>query len=110
MNPHKHGWPAECLSDLGKLNVDHFYNADDWEVTHCVTDQWAVDDWLDEAGRSAVIEVSTLIEGPKAFAVQVPLEYDEDGEPSDWETRYFPTPEAARAALSKAKAPAEGEV
>lgn len=102
-SPKQTPWTPDGLTDLGKLGVDYFYNPDDWEVTHDVTDQWAVDEWLDDAPRTAVIELATLVQGPKAYAVHMPIEYDEDGNPCDWEARYFPTPEEARAALSKAR-------
>lgn len=93
----------EGFDDLRKAGVDYAYNADDWETTYDVSDQCFVDEALEDAGRDAVMTVSTLIAGPTLYAVRLVSERDDDGEPMDHEVRYFASYADAQAAIAKAR-------
>lgn len=83
----------------------HVYRKDDWEVTYEADD---VNILTEDMEVGEVMEIGRLQELPSEFAACVPTALDDEGNPEDWEVQYFPTLDAARAALSKAQ-PADGE-
>lgn len=82
----------------GKNDPDFVYVLEDWECT------WPFDDRdmiADDMDGGAIREVGTLIAGPSMWVAQVPVSWDEDGDPEEWEVQWFDTKEAAEAAVNR---------
>lgn len=79
---------------------DYCYDPDDWEVTF----EWDNRDLVIEDGHAASMDtgevkrISTLLEGPDVFAVNVVTRRDEEGDPEEYELQWFSDEEAARVA------------
>ena len=80
--------------------ADYFYDCDDWETTH--SDLYGVTEQTDFGHNGKVVQVGRLKELPCVYAVNVPIAFDEAGEPEEWEPRAFETCEAAEAAFKAA--------
>lgn len=85
--------------------ASYVYNVDAWEFTHN-----DVGDLMECAYAACQYDGSILTVGrlkalPHAYAVNVPISYDDGGEPDDWEVLVFETREAATAAYEAALPP-----
>lgn len=79
---------------------DFCYDPEEWEFT-CDWDERDEVHGHGEALRlDKVMQVATLIRGPRKWVAEVPTSWTEDGDPEDTEIRWFDTEEAARAALA----------
>lgn len=78
------------------------YNIEDWESTYS-SDQDGdfFESCVEDTDKGVVIEVGTLIEGPKKYAARVPLSFDDEGDWEDWENQLFDTLEEAKAAANR---------
>ena len=81
-----------------KKDPDFVYAMEDWETTWPFEDRNMIADDMDVG---AVREVGTLIAGPSMWVANVPISWDGDGDPEDWEVRWFDTKEAAEAAAER---------
>lgn len=85
---------------------DHWYEADNWEVTY----PWAemqdfIKDTHFDAGLAPhePLEIGTLYEGPRRFAIALPTSIDEEGEADEWgPVTTWPSRERAIAAYDAA--------
>lgn len=80
---------------------DFVYDPDNWECTY----DWQDRSLLTEDDRRVsrvgdVQRFETLVKGPPKFAAVVATEF-QDGEATDWETRWFDTEAEAMAAAGK---------
>lgn len=81
-----------------KKEPDFCYVANTWETTWPFEDRDMI---ADEINPSDVVEVGTLIAGPTMWVAKVPVAWDDDGDPEDWEVQWFDTKEAAEAAAER---------
>ena len=94
-------WAAKEIARLReklseKMEPDHFYNLDDWEVTREWADRFDLEE--DDIGIGEWKEYATLITGPARFVARVPVAgVDEDDD--EGELRWFETKEEAIAVL-----------
>lgn len=75
--------------------VHYFYDIENWECTYPKCEAWAIEGMLNEARHQThdpVIEIATLIQGPKQFAAEIFVSGDET------ELRFFDSEDEARAA------------
>lgn len=99
--------PSAGISSLREIGVDHYYETGEWDCTYNAGDLEFVNDALCEGGAygKAVLEITTLVEGPRLYAIQFPISWVEGSDPGDiddWELRFFACAEEARAAVAQA--------
>ena len=86
---------------LTARDPDFIYDPDDWEMTYSWGDRDLLAEEYFEGGRvldRGPVEYATLIKGPAAWAVEVALTRDEDGDPITTEIRWFTSLKGAQAA------------
>lgn len=89
---------------LAPLEADCVWVIDDPEYTFCPDDLSDLFDGFGPQDRGPThIGVSKTV--AKLWAVNVPIEFDEEGDPEEWEIRFYDTKEEADEALANAKAP-----
>lgn len=90
--------PAPSSHVVGDL--DYCFDPEDWEFT-C---SWSERDQVHGYGESLMpghpMRVCTLLKGPDKWVADVPITWDEDGEPDETEIKWFDSEEEARAALA----------
>ena len=83
-------------------NFDYAYYPEEWEFTCDASDLSSLDEFaVQDKPRGTIVEMATLIRGPKKYAAKVPITFDEDGELDEEEIKWFDTREEAEAALAK---------
>ncbi len=85
------------------IQPDYFYELDEWESTYEWSERELFEsELLGDSGKD-LVRIGTLIRGPDRFLANVPVSFDDDGCPDDWEPRWFDTEAAALAALAAKK-------
>lgn len=81
--------------------ADYFYDRDYWDVT--CNDLYELSEISDLGSdfQGRIVTVGRLKALPNAYAINIPVEFDDD-EPIEWEVKLFETAEAAQAAFKKA--------
>lgn len=81
-------------------DLDYCFDPEDWEFT-C---SWSERDQVHGYGENLMpghpMRVCTLLKGPDKWVADVPITWDEDGEPDETEIKWFDSEEEARAALA----------
>jgi hypothetical protein len=83
-----------------RLEPDYCFNPDDWEFTCDWTDRDQVHGHGDALNRSDPMRVCTLMKGPDKWVADVPVTWDENGDPEDTEVKWFDSEAEARVALT----------
>lgn len=87
--------------------ADYVYNPENWEVTCNDLSELSETEDLHSMWHGEVLKFGRLKELPPAYAVNVAVSWDDDGDPEEWEVKVFETEEDAKAAyLSALTAPA----
>lgn len=81
-----------------KREPDFVYDADSWEYTLPWNERDLIPDGMD---WDAIIPVQTLFKGVRYFTALVPITFDDNGDPDEWEVKWFDTREEAEAAMWK---------
>ena len=94
---------AELLKRLDKAlegkEPDFCYDPAEWEFTSSWDERNQVIADGDALPLGGIMQIATLLRGPRKWVVHVPITWDEDGDPDDTEIRWFDSEEEARAAL-----------
>ncbi|WP_430241998.1 hypothetical protein [Neorhizobium sp. DAR64861/K0K2] len=86
--------------DHVRVEPDYCFDPDDWEFTCDWTDRDQVHAHGDALTRSDPMRVCTLMKGPDKWVADVPVTWDENGDPEDTEIMWFDSEAEARAALT----------
>jgi hypothetical protein len=86
-----------------KTKVDYLYNPHDWETTYDWDNQDELFEEIDDQRLGTVHEIATLIQGPKAYAVEKVMTRDFLGEPKKIEWVLVFDKEEAEAIAAEAK-------
>ena len=86
---------------------DYIYDIGSWEVTMEFSSR---DDLMDGYDYGDIAEMQTLVLGPKMFAVELAVTFDECGDPDGTEIRWFSSREEAEAAVQASKQAATANV
>lgn len=96
--PRDHNTPSPQQNVVGDL--DYCFDPEDWEFT-C---SWSERDQVHGYGENLMpghpMRVCTLLKGPDKWVADVPITWDEDGEPDETEIKWFDSEGEARAALA----------
>lgn len=79
---------------------DFIYDPDDWKYTSHYSERVNL---VEDLRTSGVKLFKTLVHGPDKFVASVPIAWDDDGDPEDWEWRWFDSKEDAEAATAKSR-------
>jgi len=80
---------------------DYCYDPKNWEFTCNWEDREQVHGHGEALSGGKLMEVATLIRGPRKWVADVPITWDDDGDPDNTEIQWFDSEDDARAALSK---------
>lgn len=83
------------------LEPDYCFDPADWEFTCDWKDKDQVHGYGEALSGGAPMEVATLIRGPRKWVADVPITWDEDGDPDKTEIQWFDSEEDASAAQKK---------
>lgn len=85
-------------------DCDHIFNVNDWETTFGSDSIYELAEAADITWENSakIATVGRLRALSSVYAVNVPVEYDDDGDVSEWEVKVFETREAAEAAFKAA--------
>ncbi|HTO29616.1 MAG TPA: hypothetical protein VL202_00330 [Pararhizobium sp.] len=93
----------ELLKRLDKAREgkepDFCYDPDEWEFTSDWEDRDQVHGHGEALHSGKVMQVATLIRGPRKWVAEVPVTWTEAGDPDETEIRWFDSEEAALAAF-----------
>ncbi len=94
---------AELVKRLDKAREckepDFCYDPDEWEFTCDWDERDQVHGYGEALEGSEPMLVATLIRGPRKWVADVPITWDEHGDPDETEIKWFDSEEEARAAL-----------
>lgn len=82
--------------------ADYVYDQDKWEATHNDFGTLADEGDLTCLIKGEITTVGRLKSLPNAYAINIPVSFDGDGDPEDWEVQIFETLESAQSAYRKA--------
>jgi hypothetical protein len=91
------------------FRVDYVYDAEDWEYTAAWEGEGFREMLEDRPHPHLPYKLRSLIKGPDIYAIDIPTEWDEDGDIEDTETRFFLLPEEALKARDQAIEEANGQ-
>ncbi len=85
---------------------DYCFDPGDWLETYAWTDREYVHQEGDALDVGQPMRVATLVKGPDWWVAQVPISFDEYGDPDETEIQWFQSEAEARAVISKIPEPA----
>jgi hypothetical protein len=99
-------WPAKRIDHAPapptqtQPEPDYCFDPDNWEFTCHWSDRDQVHGHGDALNSSEPMRVATLMKGPDKWVADVPVTWDENGDPDETEVKWFSTEEEARAVLT----------
>lgn len=82
------------------VEPDFCYDPNEWEFTCNWDERDQVHGYGEGLTRGEPMEVATLIRGPRKWVADVPVTWDEHGDPDETDIRWFDSEEEALAALA----------
>jgi hypothetical protein len=84
--------------------ADYVYDFENWETTYDDVGTLSDEGDLNFQYSGEITAIGRLKALPLAYAVNMPVSFDDDGDPDDWEVQVFETREAAAEAFRAALA------
>ncbi|WP_283195517.1 hypothetical protein [Rhizobium sp. AN80A] len=84
----------------GRAEPDYCYDPKEWEFTSSWDERDQVHGHGDGLTRSEPMEVATLIRGPRKWVADVPVTWDDAGDPDETEIKWFDSEADAIAAIA----------
>jgi hypothetical protein len=81
-------------------DLDYCFDPENWEFTCSWPERDQVHGYGESLKPGQPMRVCTLLKGPDKWVADVPITWDEEGEPDETEIRWFDSEEEARAALA----------
>jgi hypothetical protein len=101
------GFPVYAMP-ADQAQPDFCYDPNEWEYTCNWDERDQVHGYGEALTRCEPMEVATLIRGPRKWVADVPITWDEHGDPDETEIKWFDSEEDARAAISYTPPTANG--
>jgi hypothetical protein len=93
--------PTEAFPvESHEAEPDYCFDPEEWEFTCHWSDRDEVHGHGESLNRRDPMRVCTLMKGPDKWVADVPITWDENGDPDDTEIKWFDSEEEARAALA----------
>jgi hypothetical protein len=80
-------------------DLDYCFDPENWEFTCSWPERDQVHGYGESFKPGQPMRVCTLLKGPDKWVADVPITWDEEGEPDETEIKWFDSEEEARAAL-----------
>lgn len=82
------------------VDLDYCFSPESWEFTCSWPDRDQVHGYGESLKMGQPMRVCTLLKGPDKWVADVPVTWDQDGEPDETEIKWFDSEEEALAALA----------